>query len=84
MSTVKKNDGSRECFVDTVRTWFLEYSQLDVWNSGLQHEVGAVWELEAPHSASELDSTPEVPLLGQEIEILCSIGMLMVIYHRGL
>lgn len=46
--------------------------------------LGAGCELEAPHCASELHSTPKIPLPAQEIEILCSIGMLMVIYHGGL
>lgn len=80
-ATVRQDDTSRECFVDTEKTWFLEYSQLNVWISGLWHETGAGCELEAPHCASELHSTPKIPLPGQEIEILCSIGTLVVIYH---
>lgn len=50
----------------------------------LAESWGAGCELEAPHCACELRSPSWIPLSGQEIEILCCIDMLMVIYHRGL
>lgn len=64
--------------VDTEWTWVLECSQLNVWVSAFHRRLESCCEVS--HCASELFSTPKIPLPGQEIEILCSIGMLMVIW----
>lgn len=42
-ATVRRNDASRGCFVDTEKTWFLKYSLF--WLSGLLHEATACCEL---------------------------------------
>lgn len=40
LPSLSLDGGSRGCFVDTYRTWSQEFSQLNVWISGSQHEAG--------------------------------------------
>lgn len=42
-ATVRRDDASRGCFVDTEKTWFLKHSLF--WLSGLLHEAAACCEL---------------------------------------